>query len=94
MSPDASMWRLGVTWGANSYAVSGDTSRNVVWGIRCGGADCREQWTIATAIDESVVWGTSIDQSVVWGTWDHDESVVWGTADCGSICAPVISRRR
>jgi len=59
--------------------VTGDTSRNAVWGMRCGGTDCREQWTIAAALDESVVWGTSIDESVVWGTWEPDGSVVWGT---------------
>jgi serine protease AprX len=79
MTADASAWRLGVTWGAVGSTVTGDTSRNAVWGMRCGGTDCREQWTIAAALDESVVWGTSIDESVVWGTWEPDGSVVWGT---------------
>jgi serine protease AprX len=75
----ASSWQTGVTWGATAAAPAGPPSRNVVWGRRCGGADCSEQWTIAAAHDESVVWGTSADQSVVWGTWERDESVVWGT---------------
>jgi subtilisin family serine protease len=55
------------------------TARNVVWGARCGGGDCQEQWTMAAARDESVVWGTAIDESVVWGTTFTDQSVVWGT---------------
>ena len=86
LSADARAWALGVVWGATNTA-SGEpvewrdagTTRNIVWGARCGGKDCREQWTIATALDESVVWGTAIDQSVVWGTWAIDDSVVWGT---------------
>ncbi|HVG56827.1 MAG TPA: S8 family peptidase [Vicinamibacterales bacterium] len=56
------------------------TARNIVWGGRCGGNDCREQWTVAAARDESVVWGTAADESVVWGTTFSDESVVWGTS--------------
>ena len=59
-------------------------SRNVVWGMRCGGGDCHERWTVAAAADESVVWGTNTDESVVWGTSD-DGSVVWGTDDDGSV---------
>ena len=81
-------------------AFSWGASRNVVWGMRCGGGDCREQWTMATAYDESVVWGTTSDESVVWGTAESDESVVWGTTDdesvvwgtncVNSVCRPVV----
>ena len=92
---DARAWALGVVWGATNTA-SGEpvewrdagTTRNIVWGARCGGKDCREQWTIATALDESVVWGTAIDDSVVWGTWAVDDSVVWGTTFPRSIIWP------
>jgi subtilisin family serine protease len=88
-------WAKGVTWGdvTKTEAIAGTTPRNVVWGKRCGGADCQEQWTIAAAYDESVVWGTNIDDSVVWGTTFGDDSVVWGTSLGGSISAPVLSRR-
>jgi subtilisin family serine protease len=88
------VWRRDVSWGDEGTGVSGGGVRNVVWGLRCGGSNCRERWTIAAAYDESVVWGTTIDDSVVWGTFEGDESVVWGTS-CGSrMCAPVISPRR
>ena len=88
------VWRRDVPWGDEGNRVSGVEARNVVWGLRCGGGNCREQWSIAAAYDESVVWGTAIDDSVVWGTFEGDESVVWGTS-CGSrMCAPVISPRR
>jgi len=88
-------WAKGVTWGdvTKTGAIAGTAPRNVVWGKRCGGADCQEQWTIAAAYDESVVWGTNIDDSVVWGTTFGDDSVVWGTSLGGSISAPVLSRR-
>ena len=80
-----------VNWGA--------ASQNVVWGIRCGGGNCSERWTMATAYDESVVWGTNTDESVVWGTSDDesvvwgttdDESVVWGTNCTATVCRPVL----
>jgi serine protease AprX len=83
-------WAVGVVWGATSTA-SGEpiewhdagSTRNIVWGARCGGRNCQEEWTLAAAVDESVVWGTAIDQSVVWGTWATDQSVVWGTTMSG-----------
>ncbi|HET9196011.1 MAG TPA: S8 family peptidase [Vicinamibacterales bacterium] len=104
-------WAKGVTWGdaAQTQTIVGNAPRNVVWGRRCGGDNCQEQWTIAAAYDESVVWGTNIDQSVVWGTTFGDDSVVWGTSLGGrashrsfrleaevqrsTISAPVLSRR-
>ena len=88
-------WSQGVTWGdaAQTQTIAGNPPRNVVWGKRCAGDNCQEQWTIAAAYDQSVVWGTNIDQSVVWGTTFGDDSVVWGTSHGGSISAPVASRR-
>jgi len=88
-------WALGVSWGATQTASGqaiqwsdSGTPRNVVWGARCGGNDCREQWTMAAARDESVVWGTTSDDSVVWGTMSGDQSVVWGTTIARSIVWP------
>lgn len=98
-------WAKGVTWGdaAQTQTILGNAPRNVVWGKRCGGDNCQEQWTIAAAYDESVVWGTNVDQSVVWGTAFGDDSVVWGTShgsfrleaevQRSTISAPVLSRR-
>jgi serine protease AprX len=89
----AGSWSTGVTWGDTNQTIDGNALRNVVWGKRCGGSNCEEQWTLAAASDESVVWGTNVDQSVVWGTTFSDGSVVWGTSDSSNISAPVISRR-
>jgi hypothetical protein len=89
----AGPWSTGVTWGDTSQTIDGNALRNVVWGKRCGGSNCQEQWTLAAAYDESVVWGTNVDQSVVWGTTFSDGSVVWGTSDGSNISAPVVSRR-
>jgi len=88
-------WAKGVTWGdaTQTQTIVGNAPRNVVWGKRCGGDNCQEQWTIAAAYDESVVWGTNIDESVVWGTTFTDDSVVWGTIHGSTISAPVGSRR-
>ncbi len=95
LSSSDSAWALGVVWGATS-TTSGEpidwrdagSTRNIVWGARCGGRNCQEPWTLAAAVDESVVWGTAIDESVVWGTWATDESVVWGTTFPRSIVWP------
>jgi serine protease AprX len=89
----SSAWATGVTWGNTATTIDGKAPRNVVWGKRCGGSDCEEQWTMAAASDESVVWGTNADQSVVWGTTSGDHSVVWGTSYGHTIGAPVFSRR-
>lgn len=86
-------WATGVTWGDAAQTIDGNPPSNVVWGKRCGGSNCQEQWTIAAAYDESVVWGTNIDESVVWGTTFSDDSVVWGTSYGSTISAPVVSRR-
>jgi serine protease AprX len=89
----SSAWATGVTWGNTAATIDGKAPRNVVWGKRCGGSDCEEQWTIAAASDESVVWGTNVDHSVVWGTTFSDGSVVGGTSYGNTISAPVFSRR-
>jgi hypothetical protein len=73
---------------ANCQTYNWGTTRNVVWGARCGGGDCQETWTVAAARDESVVWGTAVDESVVWGTTLVDQSVVWGTTLDHSIVWP------
>jgi serine protease AprX len=74
-------------WGPNQTGAP-----NVVWGMACDGTDCFGLWTLSSAIDESVVWGTSEEQSVVWGT-DTEGSVVWGTTCDDSACEPVIWNR-
>ena len=101
----SSAWAKGVTWGdaTQTQSIAGSSPRNVVWGRLCGGDNCQQQWTIAAAYDQSVVWGTNIDQSVVWGTTFGDDSVVWGTShgsfrleaevQRSTISAPVVSRR-
>jgi hypothetical protein len=81
-----------------SSTWSNGSSRNAVWGGRCGGADCAEPWTIAavagtategdtvvwgTGDDDTVVWGTGDDDTVVWGTGGDTDTVVWGTTDDG-----------
>ena len=95
----ASRWSVACVDDGCTSLAWGDTSRNVVWGLRCGGGDCNERWTMAAAYDESVVWGTSTDESVVWGTmgdesvvWGTtgDLSVVWGTSCISTVCKPVI----
>jgi|RhiMethySRZTD1v2_1073278.scaffolds.fasta_scaffold02449_3 serine protease AprX len=92
-------WSVSCVNDACSAVNWGSVSRNIVWGMRCNGADCAEQWTMATAYDESVVWGTVSDESVVWGTaadesvvWGTtaDESVVWGTSCGKTLCQPVV----
>jgi len=104
-----------IEWGLTCDAVECDTlsggwrmgdSRNVVWGSRCGGANCVEVWrpglfgssddddTVVWGTsddDDTVVWGTSDDDdTVVWGTSDDDDTVVWGTSCTDPGCAPVV----
>jgi hypothetical protein len=76
----------------------------VVWGRRCGDADCTGPWTatsfITAASDDTVVWGTSgDDDTVVWGTNDadtvvwgtsDDDTVVWGTSCTDAACEPIL----
>ena len=89
LSPDASTWSTGVTWGVGPRP-QGDFVQNVVWGSACGGDDCQRPWTVEAANDDdSVVWGTNDADSVVWGTSD-DDSVVWGTSCGDPACEPVM----
>ena len=92
-SDDTCVNASAVRWSATCVDAGCQTfnwgpARNVVWGARCGGADCRQLWTVSAAIDESVVWGTAVDESVVWGTMLVDESVVWGTTLDHSVVWP------
>jgi serine protease AprX len=71
------------------------SSRNVVWGMRCGGANCTIPWLAVEASSEdgdTVVWGTDDGDTVVWGTDDGD-TVVWGTSCGDTSCEPVIWSR-
>lgn len=89
---DAPEWSTSIEWGAQPVEWHGWTEEpsNVVWGSRCGGADCQESWSVSAAsADESVVWGTDAE-SVVWGTAASDESVVWGTDCSDPSCEPIV----
>lgn len=77
--------------GWTSWTTTSSTSRNVVWGTRCGGSDCTVPWlAVEASADEgdTVVWGTDDGDTVVWGTEDGD-TVVWGTSCSDVSCAPV-----
>jgi serine protease AprX len=72
-------------WGSPS-------SPNVVWGMRCGGADCQEVWKRSTAgsqplnssaAGDTVVWGNELD-TVVWGNTQAD-TVVWGNSESDTV---------
>ena len=76
--------------GCSAISWQGGSSRNVVWGGTCGGADCTTAWSpgaggaaLATSSEnEIVVWGSANyddDQIVVWGSAEA-EMVVWGSA--------------
>jgi subtilisin family serine protease len=93
----AIVWGMkdGEPWQAAGPALS----RNVVWGMLCGGADCVIQWdahTVSGASEtdgDTVVWGTAEGEgdTVVWGTSETDgDTVVWGTSCTDLSCAPVI----
>jgi hypothetical protein len=82
-----------------------DEGRNVVWGNKCGGANCSGTWSLAAVNSgdvvvwgtgggdgDIVVWGTSDGDIVVWGTGGGDV-VVWGTSCSDSSCEPVIWNR-
>jgi hypothetical protein len=89
----------GPDWGVScadllcaSLAWGSRWSPNVVWGIRCGGADCQELWKRSTAGSQplgssddgdTVVWGNDTD-TVVWGNTDAD-TVVWGNSDTDTV---------
>ena len=81
-------WLADTDWGTpcgearcSAFLAEASEPRNVVWGTRCEGGNCAERWllsSVATAYDDTVVWGT--DDTVVWGTLD-DDTVVWGTSE-------------
>jgi serine protease AprX len=90
LNPAANAWATDVMWGEAQtpagetveWGLAAETAPNVVWGVRCGGDDCDERWSLATAGSEvlgtTVVWGTNEGDTVVWGT-DSEDTVVWGT---------------
>ncbi len=100
-------WRI--TCPDNSCADgqwSNGFTRNVVWGSRCGGADCADTWALglfgASDSGDTVVWGTNGDgdtvvwgtngggDTVVWGTTGDGDTVVWGTTCADLSCVPVV----
>jgi hypothetical protein len=98
VTPDAVPWATGVAWGDPSQPGFASL-RNIVWGTRCGGADCDMSWNYHEARASSdtegdtVVWGTSDTESdtVVWGTSDTEgDTVVWGTSCNDPSCDPVV----
>jgi hypothetical protein len=82
-------------WGS-ACAFDACAFRNIVWGDRCGGANCSSNtWTArdnstvvwGTANGDTVVWGTTNGDTVVWGTTNGD-TVVWGTTDPEPVLWP------
>jgi serine protease AprX len=81
-------------------------SRNVVWGTRCGDANCQDAWSAGlfsssdggdtvvwgTSVDggDTVVWGTGSVDTVVWGTTTDGDTVVWGTNCMDPSCTPIV----
>ena len=100
LKPNASAWKLGVTWGAAKTV----TGTNIVWGTLCKNS-CNNQvwgsvaeednivWGTASAEEDNIVWGTfaALDEdNIVWGTMaDDEDNIVWGTACGGANCAGV-----
>jgi serine protease AprX len=94
----ANAWATGLAWGAQTTATGAAVSwgsnwrtngtLNVVWGMRCGGNDCAETWTITAAgwsllgtnDVETIVWGNSDADTIVWGNYEAD-TIVWGNYD-------------
>ena len=69
-------------------------STNVVWGQRCGGADCaRQPWQAPPGQEpdpaKNYVYGTSDQETLVWGTSDSGDTLVWGTSCGDPSCTPV-----
>jgi serine protease AprX len=81
------------------WSVSSE-SRNVVWGVTCGGDDCDGPWNPqavsgASSFDETVVWGMDIgDETVVWGMDFGGDTVVWGMSCVETLCEPIIWSER
>jgi serine protease AprX len=115
-TPDATAWSLAVTWGDATIHGLPITwgikdggpwqttelllTRNVVWGILCGGLDClvvpwNAQIMAATDAGEgdTVVWGAGDgeEDTVVWGaSEDEGDTVVWGASCTDPSCQPVL----
>jgi serine protease AprX len=91
IKPNATAWKVGVTWGADKDL----SANNVTWGTLCGD-DCDNVlwstpdgednivWGTASLAATNIVWGTiaTVDEdNIVWGTLIADEdNIVWGTA--------------
>jgi serine protease AprX len=100
IKPNASAWKVGVTWGASKTV----TGTNIVWGTLCKNS-CNNQtwgsladednivWGTASADEDNIVWGTfaALDEdNIVWGTMaDDEDNIVWGTTCGGADCAGV-----
>jgi serine protease AprX len=88
ISPRATAWQTGVTWGSPS-ALSG---ANVVWGTRCDDECDNVVWGTASEVDDNVVWGTgdpanpTCDPQV-----ENCDNVVWGTSSATDpVCDPQV----
>jgi serine protease AprX len=98
-TPGGELIEWGSNWGVScadslcsTFNWGSPASPNVVWGPRCGGADCHEVWKRSTAgsqplessVDsETVVWGNDLD-TVVWGNAEAD-TVVWGNSESETV---------
>lgn len=79
------------TWGTsctdplcNSVTWGSPDAPNVVWGTRCGGADCptSAHWPGGALM----MWQPTAANTIVWGTSDGDsDTIVWGTS-CDPNC--------
>jgi serine protease AprX len=70
--------------GATPWTIDAG-ARNVVWGSKCGNANCDGPWELdvfSATVGDTVVWGTTEGDTVVWGTSGGD-TVVWGTSTDG-----------
>jgi len=89
------VWSANVTWGDASVLAAPDATRardNIVWGARCGGADCQGVvwgadgvWDTADPVG-TIIWGGGDNDAVVGGTAEPAEDVLWS--------APAFRRQR
>jgi hypothetical protein len=97
LTAGASAWPTNVIWGAArtpdgrriTWGSGFTLTQNVVWGSRCGGADCSSGWTVATSGGAAAA---DDGDTVVWGTDDGD-TVVWGTSCTDPSCEPIVWNR-
>jgi serine protease AprX len=96
-TPGGELIAWGTSWGAtcgdslcSSFNWGSPSSANIVWGRRCGGSDCHEDWRRSTVGSQplesdadTVVWGNDAD-TVVWGNTDAD-TVVWGNSESETV---------